>query len=252
MSWSSSILPLSSPKSALLPKGLLNRAILCNFDFASVLPRFPSSNQVQFSRLVERAIRHDRKTCSEIIALVREYDITPSATSRFMTWLEQWLRRMVYRDENPFSRDICAMGRALAVYLYRCADAHDYQVSEQLVLRRADLEQRWESATALMHVAVDAHNGIEDCNGSGSRVRMLELLLFHGANVHARLDNKYWPFNGIVFMMSLMHVSEPVKRLSCWLRKKIALILCARSCFMGLMWTLFPGEQHVCPPGLAH
>ena len=144
------------------------------------------------------------------------------------------------------------MGRALAVYIYRCADAHDYQVSEQLVLRRADLEQRWESATALMHVAADVHNGIEDCNGSGSRVRMLELLLFHGANVHARLDNKYWPFNGILFIMSLMHVSELVKHLSCWLRKKIALILCARSCFMGLMWTLFPGEPHVCPPGLAH
>jgi hypothetical protein len=41
-----------------------------------------------------------------------------------------------------------------------------------------------------MHAAADVHNGIEVARGSGSRGRMVELLLFHSANVHARLDSR--------------------------------------------------------------
>ena len=95
---------------------------------------------------------------------------------------------MVYRDANPISPD--EMGKALAVCLYRCADEQDYNVAESLVLRRADLEQRWEGGTALMHAAADAHKGIESSKGSGYRVRMVELLLFYGANASARFDSR--------------------------------------------------------------
>ena len=41
-----------------------------------------------------------------------------------------------------------------------------------------------------MHAAADVHNGIENARGSGSRARFVELLLFHAADVHARLDSR--------------------------------------------------------------
>ncbi len=219
MDWSSSILPLSSPKSSLIRKGLLQRAILRNFN----LQLNDSTKTFHFFRLVERAIRHERKTCVELMTLFSMHGASPLETLRFMRWLEQWLMRIVYRDGNPISRDRVAMGQALAIYLYRCADAHDYEVAEQLVLRRADPEQRWEGGTALMHVAADVHNGIEESKGPGSRVRMLELLLFHGANVHSRLDSRYQQFNNMFFIY-FMHSSAPAKRHSCWPRKKTAMM----------------------------
>jgi hypothetical protein len=122
------------------------------------------------------------------MALLDQMGAVPTAASTFMIWLHKWLLHMVYRDGNPLSCDKRAMGKSLAVHLYRCADARDYEVAEKLVLRRADLEQRWEGATALMHVAADLHLGIERSGGSCSRLRMAELLLFHRASVHARFD----------------------------------------------------------------
>jgi hypothetical protein len=176
----SSILPICSAKAALLRKGLLNRAIHRKFHFSSCI----SSN-------VERAITDMKMTCSDLTFLLQRRGFTSVEIAGFMAWLEQWLMRMVYRDGNPLSRDKCAMGQALAVCLYRCADARDYEVAEQLVLRHADLEQRWEGGTALMHVAADVHNGIEHSKGCGSRARMVELLLFHRANVNSRLECRY-------------------------------------------------------------
>jgi hypothetical protein len=191
--WSSNILPLSSSKVALLRKGILIRAL------HRYLSRNPASLQLcprsdhilSFCRWIEHAIRHQNKTASELMAHVRVISSEPSAGLIFMTWLEKWLVRIVYRDGNPFLCDKCAMGQALCVCLYRCADAQDYEVAENLLLSRADLEQRFEGGTPLLHVAADAHNGIEHSKGDGSRARMVELLLFHGANVNARLDSRY-------------------------------------------------------------
>ena len=139
-----SLLPLSSAKSALLREGVLMRAILRNFDGLFALQLFPSSNMTMtdFGNLVERKIRL-KVTFSQMSALFQEFGAIPSAKSEFMMWLQQWLTRMIYRDGNPFSHDRRAMGQALAVRLYRCADAEDYDVAEKLVLRGADLEQRW-------------------------------------------------------------------------------------------------------------
>jgi hypothetical protein len=187
---SSSILPLSSSKLALLRKGLLRRAIHRYLSHNPIaLQLFPcSDDNLSFCLLIEHAIRYENKTSSELKDLFDEIGCPPSAASTFMSWLEKWLVRILYRDGNP--RDKCAMGQALCVCLYRCADEDDYEVAENLLMSRADLEQRFEGGTPLLHVAADAHNGVEHSKGDGSRARMVELLLFHGANVHARLDGR--------------------------------------------------------------
>ena len=176
-----SMLPLSTLKSALLREGLLERAVMRTLDDCPfVLP--------SVGRLIERSIRQRKKTSSDLRDILQKDGIPIETVSKIMKWLEKWLMCMVYRDANPISRD--EMGKALAVCLYRCADQQDCNVAENLVLRRADLEQRWEGGTALMHASADVHKGIESSKGLGVRVRMVELLLFYNANVNARFESR--------------------------------------------------------------
>ena len=190
---SSAILPLDPSKVALLREGLLKRAVYRNLMHNPLgLQLFPPHEKdhsvMMCSHIVEVAILREKKTFSEMMVFFQQIGSVSSAASTFMHWLEKWLVRIVYRDGNPFSRDKCAMGQALCVCLYRCADARDYEVAENLLLRRADPEQRFEGGTPLLHAAADVHKGIEHSKGDGSRARMVELLLFHGADIHARLD----------------------------------------------------------------
>jgi hypothetical protein len=156
------------------------------------LQLFPHHEKVlslmAFCHIVEGHILAEKKTLNEMMVFFQQIGSVPSAASTFMHWLEKWLVRIVYRDGNPFLRGKCAMGQALCVCLYRCADPRDYEDAENLLLRRADPEQRFEGGTPLLHAAADVHKGIEHSKGDGSRARMVELLLFHRADIHARLD----------------------------------------------------------------
>lgn len=176
-----SMLPLSPLKAALLREGLLERAVMrilddCPFVLSSV------------GHLIERSIKQRKESSSDLRNILQKDGVPAEAVSKIMKWLEKWLMCMVYRDANPISID--EMGKALAVCLYRCADQQDYNVAESLVLRRADLEQKWEGGTALMHASADVHKGIESSKGLGFRVRMVELLLFYKANANARFESR--------------------------------------------------------------